>query len=108
MPISGHPVRRILLEEKIKIRQEFYLGITIDTEIPQAFPVRKLGISKAEKLIVTGKFSKPMIAFVFLNAFVKLIPWQMLHYLCEDRFPGIHRQPSIPLLGRRYRPANAM
>ena len=35
MHISGHPVRRILLEEKIKIRQEFYLGITIDTEIGQ-------------------------------------------------------------------------
>lgn len=35
MNISGHPVRRILLEEKIKIQQEFYLGIIIDTEIGQ-------------------------------------------------------------------------
>jgi hypothetical protein len=76
--------------------------------IPHAFPVRKLGIGKTEKLIVTGKFSDPMIAFVFLNAFVKLITWQMFQYLCKNRFPGIHRQPSLPLLGRRYRPENAM
>jgi len=32
MNISGHPVRKILLEEKIKIQQEYYLGIIIDTE----------------------------------------------------------------------------
>lgn len=33
--ISGHPVRKILMEEKIKIQREFYLGIIIDTEIGQ-------------------------------------------------------------------------
>jgi len=32
MSISGHPVRKILLEEKIKIQQEFYLGVIVDTE----------------------------------------------------------------------------
>ena len=32
MNISGHPVRKILLEEKIKIQQEYYLGIIVDTE----------------------------------------------------------------------------
>jgi len=76
--------------------------------IPQAFPVRKLGIGKTEELIITGKPSDPVIALVLFNEFVKLIPWQMLQYLCEDRFPGIHQQPSLPLLGRRYRPENAM
>jgi hypothetical protein len=76
--------------------------------IPQAFPVRKLGIDKAEELIITGKPSDPVIALVLFNAFVKLIPWQMLQYLCENRFPCIHRQPSLPLLGRRYRPECAM
>jgi succinyl-CoA synthetase beta subunit len=30
--IPGHPVRKILLEEKIKIQQECYLGIIVDTE----------------------------------------------------------------------------
>jgi hypothetical protein len=76
--------------------------------IPQTFPVRKLGIGKAEKLIITGKPSDPVIALVFFNEFVKLITWQMLQYLCENRFPCIHRQPSLPLLGRRYRPECAM
>ena len=33
MSISGHPVRKILLEEKIKIQQEFYLGVIVDTEM---------------------------------------------------------------------------
>jgi len=76
--------------------------------IPQAFPVRKLGIGKAEELIITGKTSDPVIAFVFFNEFVKLIPWQMLQYLCENRFPCIHRQSSLPLLGRGYRSELAM
>jgi hypothetical protein len=76
--------------------------------ISQTFPVRKLGIGKAEELIITGKPSDPVISPVLFNEFVKLITWQMLQYLCEDRFPGIHRQPSLPLLGRRYRPAIAM
>jgi hypothetical protein len=62
--------------------------------IPQAFPVRKLGIGKAEELIITGKPSDPVIALVLFNKFVKLIPWQMFQYLCKDSFPGIHRQPS--------------
>lgn len=35
MNISGHPVRKILLEERIKIQREFYLGIIVDTEIGQ-------------------------------------------------------------------------
>jgi len=76
--------------------------------IPQALPVRKLGIGKAEKLIITGKPSDSAIALVFFNEFVKLIAWKMLQYLREDRFSGIHRQPSLPLLGRRYRPEWAM
>jgi hypothetical protein len=33
--------------------------------IPQAFPVRKLGIGKAEELIITGKPSDPVIALVY-------------------------------------------
>jgi len=76
--------------------------------IPQTFPVRKLGIGKAEELIITGKVSDPVVAIVFFNEFVELIPWQMLQYLSENRFPCIHRQPSLPLLGRRYRPECAM
>jgi hypothetical protein len=76
--------------------------------IPQAFPVRKLGIGKAEELIITGEPSDPVIALVLFNEFVKLITWQMIQYLCENRFPGIHWQPSFPLLGRRYMPENAM
>ncbi|PIV04147.1 MAG: succinate--CoA ligase subunit beta [Syntrophobacterales bacterium CG03_land_8_20_14_0_80_58_14] len=35
MNISGHPVRKILVEEKVKIQRELYLGIIIDTEIGQ-------------------------------------------------------------------------
>ena len=35
MSISGHPVRKILLEEKIRIQQEFYLGVIVDTETGQ-------------------------------------------------------------------------
>jgi hypothetical protein len=76
--------------------------------IPQAFPVRKLGIGKTKKLIITGKLFDTVIAPVFFNEFVKLITWQMLQYLCENRFPCVHRQPSLPLLGRRYRPECAM
>jgi hypothetical protein len=76
--------------------------------IPQTFPERKLGIGKAEELIITGKTSDPVVALVFFNEFVELIPWQMLQYLSENRFPCIHRQPSLPLLGRRYRPECAM
>jgi hypothetical protein len=52
--------------------------------IPQAFPVRKLGIGKTEELIITGKPSDPVVALVLFNEFVKLISWQMLQYLCED------------------------
>jgi len=76
--------------------------------IPQTFPVRKLGIGKAEELIITEKPSDPAIALVLFNEFVKLITWQMLQYLSENRFPCIHRQLSLPLLGRRYRPETAM
>jgi hypothetical protein len=36
--------------------------------IPQAFPVRKLGIGKAEELIITGKPSDPAIALVLFNS----------------------------------------
>ncbi|MDZ4164264.1 MAG: ATP-grasp domain-containing protein [Smithellaceae bacterium] len=35
MNISGDPVRKILLEEKIGIEREYYLGIIVDTEIGQ-------------------------------------------------------------------------
>jgi succinyl-CoA synthetase beta subunit len=35
MNISGRPVRKILIEEKIRIEQEFYLGIIVDTETGQ-------------------------------------------------------------------------
>ena len=35
MSISGHPVRKILLEEKLRIQQEFYLGVAVDTETGQ-------------------------------------------------------------------------
>jgi hypothetical protein len=59
--------------------------------IPQTFPVRKLGIGKAEELIITGKPSDPMITLVFFNEFIELIPWKMLQYLCEDCFSGIHQ-----------------
>jgi hypothetical protein len=63
--------------------------------ILQTFPVRK-GTGKAEELIITRKRSDPVITFVFFNEFVKLIPWQMLQYLCEDRFPAfISNPPSI-------------
>ena len=72
------------------------------------FPVRKLGIGKTEELIITGKPSDPVIALVLFNEFVKLITWQMLHYLCENGFPGIHWQPSPRLLWGRYRPECAM
>ncbi len=41
--------------------------------IPQALPVRKLGIGKAEKLIITGELSDSAIALVFFNELVKLI-----------------------------------
>jgi succinyl-CoA synthetase beta subunit len=33
--ISGHPVRKILLEERIRIQKEFYLGIIVDAESGQ-------------------------------------------------------------------------
>jgi hypothetical protein len=59
--------------------------------IPQTFPVRKLGIGKAEELIITRKPSDPMITLVFFNEFIELIPWKILQYLCEDRFSGIHQ-----------------
>ena len=59
--------------------------------IPQTFPVRKLGIGKAEELIITGKPSDPMITLVFFNEFIELIPWKMIQYLCKDRFSGIHQ-----------------
>ena len=35
MSISGHPVRKILLEEKINIQQEFCLGVIVDAETGQ-------------------------------------------------------------------------
>jgi len=72
--------------------------------IPQAFSIRKLGVSKAEKLIVTGKPSDPVIAIVLLDEFAKLIAWEMLQYLCENSFSCIHAQPSLPFWGGRYRP----
>jgi hypothetical protein len=76
--------------------------------ISQTFPVRKLGIGKTEELIITGKPSDPAIALILFNEFVKLITWQMLQYLSKNRFPCIHRQLSLPWLGRRYRPETAM
>ncbi len=35
MSIAAHPVRKILLEEKLRIQQEFYLGVAVDTETGQ-------------------------------------------------------------------------
>jgi succinyl-CoA synthetase beta subunit len=35
MTISGHPVHKILLEEKIEIQKEFYLGVIVDAEMGQ-------------------------------------------------------------------------
>jgi succinyl-CoA synthetase beta subunit len=32
---SGHPVRRVLMEERIRIQHEYYMGIIINTEIGQ-------------------------------------------------------------------------
>jgi len=72
--------------------------------IPKAFSIRKLGVSKAEKLIVTGKPSDPVIASVLLDELAKLIAWEMLQYLCENSFSCIHAQPSLPFWGGRYRP----
>ena len=98
----GHCGSRYLTTEPDMIK---FLAMRIQAcfNIPQALPVRKLGIGKAEKLIITRKPSDSAIALLFFNEFVKLIAWKMLQYLREDRFPGIHRQPSLPLLGRRYR-----
>lgn len=52
---------------------------------------------------ITGKSSDSVIALVFFNEFVKLIPWNMLQYLRKDRFPDIHRQPSLSSWRGRYR-----
>ena len=35
MSISGHPVRKILLEKRLNIQKEFYLGVIVDTETGQ-------------------------------------------------------------------------
>jgi len=72
--------------------------------IPKAFSIRKLGVRKTEKLIVTGKPSDPVIAIVLLDELAKLIAWEMLQYLCEHRFACIHVHPSLPFWAGRYRP----
>jgi hypothetical protein len=98
----GHCGSRNLSTESDVIKL-LVMRIQACLNIFQTFPVRKLGIGKAEELIIAGKTSDPVIAFVFFNEFVKLIPWKMLQYLYEDRSPCIYRQPSLPSLGRRYR-----
>ena len=67
------------------------MGIQACFNIPQTFPIRKLGKGKTEKLVITGKLSNPVIALVFINELVKLITWQVLQYLCKNRFSDIHR-----------------
>jgi len=69
----------------------FAMRVQACFNIPQAFPVRKLGIGKAEKLIIAGKLSDSAIAFVFFNEFVKLIARKMIQYLREDCFSRIHQ-----------------
>ena len=77
------------------------MGIQACFNIPQTFPIHKLGKSKTEKLVVTGNLSNPMIALVFFNAFVKLITWQVLQYLCKNRFSDIYRYPPQKIIWGR-------
>jgi len=49
------------------------MGIQACFNIPQTFPIRKLGKGKTEKLVITGKLSNPVITLVFINEPVKLI-----------------------------------
>jgi len=99
----GHCGSRNLTTESDVIKL-FVMRVQACLNIPQVFPVCKLRIGKAEKLIIAGKFSDTVIALILFNEFVILITWQMLHYLCENGFPGIHWQPSPRLLGGRYIP----
>jgi hypothetical protein len=103
----GHCGSRNLTTESDVIKL-LVMRVQACLNIPQAFPVSKLGIGKTEELFITGKFSDTMIALVLFNQFVKLIPWQMFQYLCENSFPCIHRHPSLPSLGGRYMPEMAM
>jgi hypothetical protein len=75
------------------------MGVQTCFNIPKAFPVGKLGEGKAEKLIITGEPSNPMVTVVPFDAPGEFITWQMIQYLRKNCFPGIHPCSSPTVIG---------
>jgi len=70
----GHCGSRNLTAESDVIKL-FVMRVQACFNMSQTFPIRKLGIGKAEELIIAEKPSDPVITLVLFNEFVKLIPW---------------------------------
>jgi hypothetical protein len=67
-------------------------------DIPQAFPIGKLGEGHTEILIPTGETYDFVVAVVMIDTFSELVCVDKIHQLCKDCFPEIHLQPPLDVM----------
>src|SRR3990172_10213189 len=72
------------------------LGSQTGLDVSQAFPVRQLGKSHAEKLIERGEALGFVVAAILFDAAAKFVQGDMVHHLNEDGSSNIHRS-SLPV-----------
>jgi len=78
----------------------FLMRVQASFNIPQTLATGQLGICQAEELIIRGELLGPMLSMISINAEIKLVPWQILKKLLENRFAGMHWHP--PEISERY------
>jgi len=99
--ISGHPVRKILLEEKIKIQQEFYLGIIVDTETGQPVVIicSRGGVDVEE----ISKTHPECLGKVAVNVAYGLLDYQVRALLLRLGVPKTLFTPFIDISKKLYK-----
>jgi len=62
-------------------------------DIAKALSIGELGKGHAKELVPAREAFDLVLAFVALDTFLKIVPWQKLHDLCKDMLPSIHESP---------------
>lgn len=98
MQIRGFTVRKVLVEEAADIRQEFYLGITLDRARQRSTLIASAagGMDIEE----TAATAPEKIARVPLDPVIGLRPWHALECVCNAGFPGQIRRQAAEMLGK--------
>jgi hypothetical protein len=71
----------------------FLLGSQACFDIPEAFPIGKLGKCHAQVMVETPEFFDPEVALVTIDTTMKYPEWKIFQQLREDDFAGVHSQP---------------